>query len=844
MKVMNILRIVVVFVIMFSGVYLLFKGSGLTPESPERQEAVQRALAPGEQGSTRGGTNPTFDDSTEIVGVTFEVAAPVSVNLQDVPVASGDELSMQEAWQAGLIDIGRIDSPYSDAVLAALQAESAAQPPDTSGIPQLAPPDADAPNNPDALVALTSFKSIDFNQVTGSTPPDPTITAGDKGIIAAVNTSFQVYDLQGNSLAGPTKFKTFWGSNCGTGSGVSFFDPYLEYDEEADRFILGITAYDPNVNNGDNGWACIAVSKTDNPAGEYWLYSVDGNPFNGQADLFFDYPHLGVGQKGLYLEGNMFAGDTFQRSHVIGLDKAKMYAGAPYTSAAFMVPGNFTIQPAKIHGKTTGGWPTDPNEPHYYISAATGNNKNTLTVWKFNYLNASPNSFSQAGTVTVNPYSMPIDVPQLGSSNNIQANDNRMLDVKYWNGRLYATHTIGTNPGGGTVNAARWYIINISTGSPSLVDSGQVWGSGFYRFFPAIAVNMCGDLLLGYSGGSSAHYPGAYVMGREAGDPASTVKSELTHAAGEVTYTAFDDPPFRWGDYTGMAIAPNGKSFWYLGEYSRNQANTRWSTYIREYQWEGCTQPLAATPTPTNTPQNTPTATATSQASTSTPTATPDPDILCSLYTSTDVPVIIPLDEFTSEASSALNVPDPGLITDVNVINLKGTHTWVQDLNFNLKSPQGTEIQVLDLSTCGDALENFDLSLDDSALNNPPCPPVDGGTYKPSNPLSGFLGEEQSGTWILRIEDTFSPEDGGSLDGWGLYICKDATQPTATPTATTPPDATATSTATPEPTATETATPNPEATSTSTPVPRSTSTPTSTPIPEGDFKVNLPFIIR
>ncbi len=41
----------------------------------------------------------------------------------------------------------------------------------------------------------------------------------------------------------------------------------------------------------------------------------------------------------------------------------------------------------------------------------------------------------------------------------IQANDNRLLDVEDWGGRLWATHMIGCNPGGGTVNCARSWTV-------------------------------------------------------------------------------------------------------------------------------------------------------------------------------------------------------------------------------------------------------------------------------------------------------------------------------------------------------------------------------------------------
>jgi subtilisin-like proprotein convertase family protein len=103
------------------------------------------------------------------------------------------------------------------------------------------------------------------------------------------------------------------------------------------------------------------------------------------------------------------------------------------------------------------------------------------------------------------------------------------------------------------------------------------------------------------------------------------------------------------------------------------------------------------------------------------------------------------------------------------VLNLNGTHTWINDLDFNLSSPAATEVQIMSPS-CADS-DNFDLSLDDEATPGAwPCPPVGGGTYQPSNPLSAFDGQNSSGNWTLTINDNEDP-DGGSLEGWSLEIC-------------------------------------------------------------------------
>jgi hypothetical protein len=99
--------------------------------------------------------------------------------------------------------------------------------------------------------------------------------------------------------------------------------------------------------------------------------------------------------------------------------------------------------------------------------------------------------------------------------------------------------------------------------------------------------------------------------------------------------------------------------------------------------------------------------------------------------------------------------------------------------------------------SCGTA-NSFNLNLDDEAAPGPwPCPPADGGTYQPSNPLSLFDGQNSAGTWTLMIQDNANG-NGGRLDGWSLEICT-GDGPTPTPAATSTATATPTPTPTPPP---------------------------------------------
>lgn len=151
-------------------------------------------------------------------------------------------------------------------------------------------------------------------------------------------------------------------------------------------------------------------------------------------------------------------------------------------------------------------------------------------------------------------------------------------------------------------------------------------------------------------------------------------------------------------------------------------------------------------------------------------------NISCTLYNSANVPLPIPPSGTSGTTNSTLSIADTGAIIDVNVRNLVGTHTWIGDLRFSLRSPAGTTVTLLD-RVCSSA-DNFNVNFDDAATGAPPCPPTDGGTYRPASPLAAFNGQPRNGVWALVIEDLAS-SDSGVLQSWGLEICAQTAVPLA-----------------------------------------------------------------
>ncbi|NJL74738.1 MAG: hypothetical protein HC892_06580 [Saprospiraceae bacterium] len=140
----------------------------------------------------------------------------------------------------------------------------------------------------------------------------------------------------------------------------------------------------------------------------------------------------------------------------------------------------------------------------------------------------------------------------------------------------------------------------------------------------------------------------------------------------------------------------------------------------------------------------------------------------CTNYNNTTV---VPISSGPPNAiTSTINVPQGGTITDVN-LTVVGTHTYVGDLSFSLRSPAGTTVNFI-ISQCTSA-DNFNIKLDDQAANPLACPINAGNTQRPQNPFSVFNNQNAAGDWVLTISDD-ADQDGGQLTNWTLEICRAA----------------------------------------------------------------------
>lgn len=142
--------------------------------------------------------------------------------------------------------------------------------------------------------------------------------------------------------------------------------------------------------------------------------------------------------------------------------------------------------------------------------------------------------------------------------------------------------------------------------------------------------------------------------------------------------------------------------------------------------------------------------------------------IACIPYVSTDVPKNISSNGLPV-VKSVIPIATNGVISDLNVKQLKGYHDLLPHIEAKLISPAGTEC-VLFSKICGN-VQAFNMGLNDDSPIDIECPPINNKQYRPQEPLATFNGEGTLGNWTLEIAVINPSGQGGALESWNLEFC-------------------------------------------------------------------------
>lgn len=485
------------------------------------------------------------------------------------------------------------------------------------------------PTTENAVIGIT-FEGFNFDDNATENggylfiPPDPIGAVGTDRVIAVVNTMIEARD-KGGTLLFRDSLEHFFAHHIHPPLTFTF-DPKVIYDQYEDRFVVVTLERVDTGNNPDPGnesRILLAVSKTGTPAtatSADWVYhDIDAEMSIGGSDYWADYPGFEADEEAIYITANMFPHDPVNPVMSVArlwiVDKGVaggFYDGSPAAVTVhnpYAVTGSVatTTMPCQVFGNSGVG----PGIGTFLVSYSSltvggpGGDEfiqvvrvdDPLGTPTFTHEFVNIGDIEDVGGVFDFP-DLP-DAPQSGTGTLIEVNDSRALDCVWRNGAIWLTTTI--NPNSGTdedQTTAHWFRLNTSAvpgGSITLDDQGDIGGediaAGTFTFFPSVAVNSVGSAQFGFSASAPTIFPGAFVTGREAGDPAGTVQaSETVHAGEDFYIRTFGGVSNRWGDYSGIALDPiNDNLFWVFNQYAAPRGTEiggedgRWGT-----AWANC----------------------------------------------------------------------------------------------------------------------------------------------------------------------------------------------------------------------------------------------------------------
>jgi hypothetical protein len=386
----------------------------------------------------------------------------------------------------------------------------------------------------------------------------------------------------------------------------------------------------------------IAVSDTGDPTGSWTIYQLpvqnngtQGTPDHGCNNGFClgDYPHIGADANGIYLTTNEFAffGPGFYGAQVYGIGHNALTGGVGSvvlfdTLGAGPDGAGFTVWPAQTPGNQFDG---AHGGTEYFLSSravfADDGTSTSILMWTMgntSSLNtASPSPTLSLATIAVDTYAVPpfatqkpgnhplgdciadltvynfppmttcnIRIAGVGSHNNttfddpdnphaLNANDSRMQQVSYANGKLWGALDTAVEVGGEDRAGIAYYVINPH--SVKLDLQGQAGIAGTDLTYPALAVTESGRGVIAFTLTGDNLFPSAAYAGLDAKVGMGDVQVAAAGAGpwdGFTSYVIFGSGRPRWGDYG--AAATDGSSIWVASEYVAQTCT--YATYLAD----------------------------------------------------------------------------------------------------------------------------------------------------------------------------------------------------------------------------------------------------------------------
>ena len=452
-------------------------------------------------------------------------------------------------------------------------------------------------------------------------PPDQGLCVGNGSVMEPINDAIAVFDPSGARIGGPVPINQFFNlapsviRSTPLVFGQFVSDPRCYYDAATGHWFISVTEIDTNPATGKfatHSSVLLAASVTSDPSGAYYLYSIDTTDGHGQREghpncpCFGDQPLIGADTNGFYVSTNEFpiTGPGFNGAQIYAMSKAALLSGGHLHVVHFNVGADvpvppvdqpnggiwYSIQPAS--GASTPG-------VEYFLSAlqfGPAPFDNRLAVWALtntNSLNEEERELHLLHTVissqsygVVNAFAAqqkpgptPLrdffnaTVPKENDNlNQLNANDDRMNQVVFAAGDLWAGVNTNLSVGGQTRQGIAWFSVRPSLSGGQLsaqIDrQGYVAVAGEDVLFPSIGVNQNGAAVMSFTLAGPDYWPSAgYVRLNDHAGDVHIAGAGVGPDDGFTGYKAEGGNGIaRWGDYTA-AVADEQGHIWIAAEY-------------------------------------------------------------------------------------------------------------------------------------------------------------------------------------------------------------------------------------------------------------------------------------
>ena len=438
-------------------------------------------------------------------------------------------------------------------------------------------------------------------------PPDANGDVGPNHYVQSVNVLTRVFDKNGAALTPPFKLSSIF-SVLGTACSVrNDGDPIVLYDALADRWLIS-----QFCNNFPPFRQLIAVSKTADPTGEFYVYE-----FVMPNVKFNDYPKLGVWTDGYYMSTDEFLGSDYTGSGVFAFDRKKMLGGdqsASYVYFDLATPSTIRfggLLPSDLDGIAAP--PVNaPNTFVGYLATEYGDRADALRLFDFhaNFINPNDSTFTERAdsplsVAAFDPTSPDgrSDVAQPAPGEPLDAQSDRLMyRAAYRNfgahESIVVNQTVRVSPSGQTYRGGvRVYELRKTNGAFAVREQATLGTLDKSRWLGSAAQDHQGNLAVSYSASSETEKPAIVYTGKLASEPNGVFRDETALIKGTGVQTGFGA---RWGDYSQMSVDPTDDcTFWLTNEYysSESQAESQfgWLTRIGKFKFAECAAAPRAT---------------------------------------------------------------------------------------------------------------------------------------------------------------------------------------------------------------------------------------------------------